>query len=433
MRHLNIFEHYEDKKNAIPLENNLTRVLARIIKDNSYVSESFFRLINNKLLDNNAKSLYENSKEYKYPYEKLDVKLQMTIKNIIDELDLYDDGNKKKQAVSLIGVCLTAENIDWKDQNVGKANSNQIPDIFISQYNGYVFIVEVKKNRIDCQNQLKSYIKALVGDYFDDKNIVSITWDEIIEILEKTKNNNKSGIIVDEYLEYINNHFPNLFDLRKLGDAENSTVIRNRIDFACKNIIKLDNKKLFEKYEEGHLFLKDSKYQQRIEFSISEDCKFIKFRTWLGDIKCQMKRLIDNIKNLEKKNQNQKVELYIKVANCGNWLHNIDLSDDVINILNNYESLYEYCGRSSGKKLEENLNRIIKLSQSSYDLKNDKKMQDYIERKTDKDISVGIRVEDCVEISGYVNFDENFDKNNDCKSDKLALELYKYIKEKLIF
>lgn len=48
--YLNIFEHYRHDSYAIPLENNLTRIFARILRDNYYVAKRFFDLVDEKLV-----------------------------------------------------------------------------------------------------------------------------------------------------------------------------------------------------------------------------------------------------------------------------------------------------------------------------------------------------------------------------------------------
>ena len=85
MNHLNIFEHYE-QKDSIPLENNLTRIFARILKDNYYVANNFFRLIISKL------ELSDNYNDDNI----IEILTQKSISYIKKEYFGNDDKNDKK-------------------------------------------------------------------------------------------------------------------------------------------------------------------------------------------------------------------------------------------------------------------------------------------------------------------------------------------------
>lgn len=209
-RYLNVFEHYKHEA-SIPLENNLTRVFARILNDNYYVASSFFNLIDEKLV----KKGFEFNKRFDTE-SRIDVSIQKKLLDINNELvsDLRDDEKK----TNIIGIALTAKIIDWKKTNEGCSSKDQIPDITIV-YNGNIYIVEVKKTEEDCQTQWRSSGEKLKHN---TKDIIKLTNSNIVlEDNEKINEYVSRDVSKDLSIELCIKDYIKLSELVKLDGEKN--------------------------------------------------------------------------------------------------------------------------------------------------------------------------------------------------------------------
>lgn len=428
MNYLNVFEHYRHDAASIPLENNLTRVFARILRDNFYVANCFLNLVNEKL-----KNYKTGISEIDTSESRISVDIQKKISNI--ETDIVADLNDEERKKCITGIALTAANIDWNESSDVNSSQRQIPDIVIS-YNDNVYIVEAKKTEENCRKQLQEYMNGLRAD---KDRWVSITWDDVIKILERAEKYGYGDLIINEYLEYIKNHFPSLFDCRSLKyimdevDPEQSkSLYEKRIGLAFKNIERFDENIYFNEFKDGCVYLKNNIFQQRVEWSIDNDK--LKFCTWLADTKSQMWNFKEYYasKQFIKLNDKQDSKMYIKFSNCGNWNHSLYLNTDFDGDLNKYDQLYEKAGRKKGLSLKESIDEIINLTNSQAEI--DEKIEKYIDSDVVKDISVGIVLIDKIEISELLQYEPDvFNKNMAAADDNVAKYIYDYIINNLIF
>lgn len=441
MNYMNLFEHYRHDIASIPLENNLTRIFARILNDNYYVTDAFFRLVNKKLIDDGIGNIYDDVDD-----QIVNVDIQKTIGKLNEDLS---ELTQEERYNKVIGIALTAENINFNNEEVNDATEQQRPDIYV-MFNNYNFIIEAKKTCEDCSKQLKEYIKAIVQNGKDNniKNnynnykLVSVSWDEIVSILEKAKEMKQSDLIVDEYLEYLNNHFSNLFDVRPLKKALqdqgeiNKTLFNKRIDYALSNIISYFNDGIYSNNNNsgGVLYLKDDKYQQRISF---EDVDIISsqyvIKTWIADTKSQLWYFIDSKKTLS--NKKNKYSVYLKLADTYGrgrlWIPCLNDLDEVN--INDISKCYEFCGRGRGEQLYDRIAKIcdtLKVDQNIY--ANNEELKGFINNEKVLSASLGIEVENRIPINLLIDYDTDFDKNNAGNKDNLAKMLNEYIKENLI-
>ena len=434
MNHLNLFEHYNQDNYSIPLENNLTRIFARILQSNYYFADSFYRFVDKKLQEEYCVTIYDEIEE-----QNMSVDIQRTIRQLKEDLLISNDVNCKKY---IIGISLTAKSIDWKNEyKSSEATDLQKPDIYAS-FNNYHFIFEVKKTEENCNEQLNRYLKSLNAE-----KVVSVTWDDVVKILEKTMENGFGDIIINEYIEYIKNHFPKLFDYRSLkyccsketgyfNFETAKTMVENRFDLAFINMKKLDDGRNFIDVFYPYVLFKNNSFQQRIEVYVENNKLY--FNTWLSDIKAQMYKFKEYYKNknFSMKNKRQSTNLYVKFSNCGNWLYTFSLEKEYNNDIGIFDKLYEKTGRLKDDKLKESLKAIIEIVNSSVKIDNNPKVLEYINRKTVKDISVGICICDYIELYELVKEDTDnntFDKYMKPQDDKVAQIIYKYIVDNLIY
>ena len=365
---------------------------------------------------------------------KIDVDIQSNIEKIKEEK--IDSMEKEERKNNIIGIALTVKNIDWNNEDSTYGSEKQIPDMNIS-YDNYFYIVEVKKTDEDCQPQLKNYMSILGAD---ENKCVSITWDDVIEVLERAVDYGYADVIIKEFLEYIRNHFPNLFSYRSLKysstfDEEQKKILcGNRIGLAFTNIEKIDQGKNLIDIRDRQIFFKKNSFQQRIEWWVTGDKLY--FMTWLADTGSQMWNFKEFFakKQFKTLNEKQKTEKYIKFANCGNWLYSFDLDKEFNETIQIYEKLYEITGRLKGQGLKKSIEEILKITGSEKVLDDDERVKEYIGRNVNKDISVGIKLTDYISLSDLIKLEsDNFDKNMKPEDDKVAQYIYNYIIDNLIF
>ncbi len=473
--YLNIFEHYRQDSYSIPLENNLTRILARVIKDNYYFADMFFKLIDNKLIEKKYGTIYDNLTD-----QEVLVDIQKTIADLKKDLDIDDSNPPEINKQFIIGIALTAENIDFNNEKSETASDKdkQRPDINIA-FNNYCFIIEAKKTNEDCSKQLKGYLTSLGGS----EKTVSVSWDEIVKLLEITIEKGFGDIIVSEYLQYIKNHFPKLFDYRSLKYSCNENGMINyidmamhRIDLALLNMLKIDkhNKdNKLDRVDDDHcVYLKENVFQQKVELKVSEKDNRLYLTTWLNSTRGQM----CNFKNYYKEksfeliNKRQELRASIKYSNQGKGHHYLHLNSSSWCKETNtdlYEKLYKLLGNANGEKLKNNTIEILELTEKEggktiinyikrkvnkalsiefeikdyIDLSEIRKMEankvvEYIDRKVNKALSIEFEIKDYIDLSEIrkLDYDSNtFNKNMEAKNDKVANYIYDYIVKNMIY
>ena len=147
---LNLFDGYS------PIENNVSRIFARILHDNQYVFDEFIKLIKNKSL-NNAKrnDLFVDVNNY------FDLSFQKGIKDIKSEV-------LNSQYDYIIGIALTPIE---QDNGLSKSNSdndsnndsraNGITDIVIENYSNTYILIECKTVNDSAETQVNDYLDQI--------------------------------------------------------------------------------------------------------------------------------------------------------------------------------------------------------------------------------------------------------------------------------
>lgn len=433
MDHLNIFEHYRHDSYSIPLENNLTRILARILKDNYYFADMFFRLINKKLIKNGYSTIYDDLNE-----QNISVDIQRTIGDLKAHLDTESNSPETNKEF-IIGIGLTAENIDFNNEKSETATDKQRPDINID-FNNYHFIVEAKKTKEDCGRQLKGYLDSLGA-----VKMVSISWEDVIKLLEITNENGFGDIITTEYLQYIKNHFPKLFDYRSLkysctetGIIKYHDMVTHRMELVLINMASIDNNNEFEAVENLQIYLKKRDFQQRINLWVDKGNNRLYLQTWLNSTKGQMWNFFEYFEHRKFKliNEKQTIYPYIKFSNQGKGHYHLNLNSQWCENIDLYEQLYNLLGRAYGEKLKNNTNKILELTDTNDKLEVHPEIIDYISRNVEKDLSIEFAIEDYIDLSDLVKLDDNnntFNKNMDAAEDKVANYIYDYIVKNMVY
>lgn len=238
--HMNVFHHYT-QNGSLPIENNISRGWAILIQEYPALLMLFLDKIRSQKTTNIA---------IPYPDAEYLVEFQ---KNTTD----FDDAER------IIGVALTAEELT-DEYNVGNVEVAQdytpITDISV-EYNGTIIIIEVKRNGADCRRQLEEQIKKCKetikknnnekNDVNLDDEIISLTWTNIIEILESyisMKKDNAERLITDYYsnLKY---HFPTWFPIEPLAklSIDDEERVQKRIDMIKQEYAKENSELIFNR------------------------------------------------------------------------------------------------------------------------------------------------------------------------------------------
>lgn len=233
--YMNVFEHY-DRKGKVPHENDITRGLARILNDNIYIFKLFIEKIQKKLNDKKS-DINLGAIENKY-----DVNIQTRIKNIETE------GIEIEKYKYIVGVALTAKECETELKDTAK-NEDRITDIIIENFNETLIVIEAKKTDENCEEQLSEQINSIriepEMDKFEEDNreIVSIEWEDIIEILENYKSISEiKDVIVDDYYEYLNLYFKEWFKVKKIGLCDSDKELDKRLKRLLQDIQTIDEK-----------------------------------------------------------------------------------------------------------------------------------------------------------------------------------------------
>lgn len=330
--HMNLFEHYGDKN--IPLENNITRVFARILNDNVYIFERFIKKIQEKLkqehkninlgkvkIENdiqrhlgNDMALYKIKKEYI-------VDIQENVEDISQELDLND-------YESIVGVSLTAE-IPIKEKNAKKNNQdikdddiNRIPDIIIKKFNKTLIIVEVKKTKENCEEQLTEQIDKICkreAERLREKSvIVFLEWENIVDILEDYKNKSEiKDVIVNDFYTYLMWNFPNWFPVKSLSECNNEELYTKRIYRLVHNICKISQRKddKFDCEKNDKNVLRTKKWGWTNRILIEKEKENLAIKIWAGDSKDKNQKLMKKSKEFKFVTEPKYSDLYLNINN----------------------------------------------------------------------------------------------------------------------
>lgn len=223
--HLNLFEYYS-QVGALPIENNSTRNLGIVIKNNLTVLFSFLDLIGEKSNVDIQKPAYQDD---------WFLKLQVKVKNLAKD---------KIEIKNVIGMTLTTAHSEFYDLENSDTDAESITDMVVYS-NGTLIIVEAKKDSTDATKQLKKQVLELKGEWekngfedFDNPIYISVTWDDVVERLNNinTLTDGKDAILND-YIEHIKNSIPAFFPVQtfdKLNEND-SEHIKRRIERFARN------------------------------------------------------------------------------------------------------------------------------------------------------------------------------------------------------
>lgn len=226
--HLNLFEYYS-QAGALPIENNSTRNLGIVIKNNPTVLFSFLDLIGEK-----------SKVDIQKPAHKDDwfLKLQVKIKN------LAKDDKDEIEIKNVIGMTLTTAHSEFYSLENNDTEVESITDMVVYS-NGTLIIVEAKRDSTDATEQLKKQVFELKREWenngfedFGDPVHISVTWDDVVDRLNNinTLTDGKDAIL-DDYIEHVKNSVPAFFPVQtfdKLNEND-SEHIKRRVERFARN------------------------------------------------------------------------------------------------------------------------------------------------------------------------------------------------------
>ena len=228
---LNIFEYYSHD-GVVPIENNMTKNLAVVLKQNPLALHSFINLITKK--SNETTYINEHSRKYqtKFIFQKSISKISFT--------DL--------QFEEIIGVTLTTANVEsWGslDNEDKNTSSFLIPDLLIN-YRRKLYIIEVKRTSEYARPQLMKQINRIRKEIDNDEIIYSfadLNWADVVKELYNVSDKiEHKDYVLNDYLQHIENRLPALapisnFERNKMNKMEH---LEKRISLAINELYKED-------------------------------------------------------------------------------------------------------------------------------------------------------------------------------------------------
>lgn len=287
-QHLNIFEHFS-QKDALPIENNVSRGLAILLNENTLLFDRVIDLINSKCVQ---VAIPKPQRK-----DDFDVGIQQTVKSIVEQFP---------NPQTLIGMTLTTSKpVQWKEQKA-PVNGGYIIDIVVRSKDTLI-IIEVKRNAIDARAQLEGQIDSLVEEIVNkketppQKELVDGTWEEVIGVLQDVHNlsNDKENSILGHYLKHLENRYQAWFPVALLSEIdlikENEVAIEKRIVRIMENCC--DNPDDKNRYSGRYIIPLDYNFLSEAQINIDYDKKCLMITVWPGDLKWQGYNLFNNTAN----------------------------------------------------------------------------------------------------------------------------------------
>ena len=422
---MNLFEHYS-QEGCLPIENNISRILARILNENVYIFSSFINKINEK--SNTSLGTVKT---------KYNVDFQRTVKDI--NVDCYN---------KVVGVALTAIELQEECSNE-EVNENLITDIIIENFNDTLIIIEVKRTNENCMYQLDKQIKSIIDGKDIDYEKVSMKWEDIVEVLGNyIKFSKQKDIVVEDYYEYLKHYYKQWFPVTSFSECDNQEFINNRVDRLLQNIQNVSNRVLEQ--EGKRLKVNNWGWTNQLEID-TENMEYLKIKMWPGDSgqqfyklmpKTSLKFVTKSITNLKivinniEINASVNVQPYLKVSNAfAGWIASGNLDMQYYKEKADYENIFNSLhGRWFRNADEHDFIRdkrsFIQEISSLKLLNKDYFMEriHYILNNTNRkqiSVSLGFYVEVNIPLEKLKEVDSNFSSKNDV--DELAKPLYELI------
>ncbi|WP_163468169.1 hypothetical protein [Fusobacterium sp. IOR10] len=271
-RHLSIFTPYQ----ITSRENNLTRSLAIMLKNEPLFFDLFYTEIVGKSLGKNLLS-----------------------KNIIVDTEVFakDISIKDSGIGNIYGVTLNT--VKYRDNlNTSKTTKKPRMDLII-QVEETLIVVEVKRLNEDPREQLNNQIKRLNwGNVNQNFKYKSLIWSDILDIAFNLHNFREQlaspSLYLNEFKMFIENNFQDLLPIQKLSieGLDNKILTNRRIMQIKKEInIKIHGEDFEE--EVNWVVLKDQKFAERCELLVGEN-KTLDLMVWPGDNRKQGIKLYKN-------------------------------------------------------------------------------------------------------------------------------------------
>ena len=250
--HMNLFDHYS-QSGTLPIENNISRGLAILFREN----RSFFLLFLSLLREKLQKKAENSSTEIqviKDPYDAYDVGFQTPA----DEFDFVSQ---------VIGVTLTSTDLPVSDESSDlSVDGKKITDIAIA-YDDTLIIIEVKRNSVDCNKQIREQIKNYIKSQRlplekSDKipyEVLNMEWPDIVQLLGRDiRLNQRIDLLENDYKDFLLMNFPDWARsecLNRLSDSE-TDQINARLKTFLDKYIKYHNEN--EDTKDNTKFYKDN-------------------------------------------------------------------------------------------------------------------------------------------------------------------------------
>ena len=422
---MNLFEHYT-QNGCIPIENNISRILARILNDNVYIFSSFINKVNEKS---------------NIPLGTVETEYSVDFQRVVSDIDI-DYYNQ------VIGIALTAEELQETENIDVETNKNLITDIIIENYKDTLIIIEVKRTNENCMYQLERQIQSIINCKDIKYEKISMKWEDIVEILGNyIKSSKQHDIVVEDYYNYLKHYYKQWFPATSLDKCDSQEFTDNRIEILLQNIQNISNNEL----EVTKKWVQVKNWGWTKHIHISAENEFLYLKMWPGDSGQQFYNLMPNsslkfvtepINNLELKVKNSAIKVeslvnpYLKVSDAfAGWIASGNLDKQHYKNKLDYQNIFNSLhGKWNKNDIDNDFIKDNKSLLNEIDTIKLINKDNFMERiqhilnntnRTQIIISLGFYVEFKISMEELKKVDVNFNSKNDV--DELAQPLYELI------
>ena len=306
--HMNLFHSY-NQNGSIPIENNISRGLAILLRENRSFLMIFLNFLKEKLNEKYKKEqniesdLNQKDIQIDFPYDSYEVGFQTSA----EEFDIV-----KK----IIGVTLTSEDLPEFDGNANQEGEDgkRITDIAVA-YDDTLIVIEVKRNSADCNQQIRQQIAKYQSTHFDKSEqvpfvVLNMIWPDIVQLLGRDiRLNHEKDLLTNDYRDFLLSNFPAWARSESLSilDASQKEQINARLTTLQNIFINYHNK--HETNEVKHFGIEKGAIKISSKYSFVElvrlDCEtiskngnnhsLVRIRLWPGDTSQQFWALAGKI------------------------------------------------------------------------------------------------------------------------------------------
>lgn len=309
-RHLNIFRPFSQNLSKENIEDNLSRAFVLCLQNNSLLFHEFLRTI---FSETNQQQVFDNVLMDSSEKDTYSIDIQVDTSQVNDQ-------PTKVFALTMSGIPVDMTNFFTFKPDTEKKH---ITDIFIT-INDIVVIIEVKRNNVDCREQLYNQVASLINKEVTKENVFPLdyNWKKLMQLVNRVNGfqsliNNKDSQLID-FIDLVQTYNPNWLPIPAIASLHDNNTneskfkLQKRLNAALKNIENKGDAIL--NYNDRIGLALDYGWAKEIVLNIGanpNNALNVKFGIWPGNTKGQGTQLLKLLKN----KQNWSPPNYIEINN----------------------------------------------------------------------------------------------------------------------